>query len=131
VIYKVVDIFYRSMMVSNEKYKLIYKPGSIVRALPGTLGIMAFDDINRAMQLAYYWNYSYNGSKILSAEPIGPITRPIYICKYVSETTLDIYYEMSSGSYEMLAPRGTVCCPSIRVIKEIDLTEGGKKHVCL
>jgi len=127
-IYKVVNEFYKSVMAKGI-YSLIYNPGEIVVAPPGTLGIMAFEQMRLAIKFAEMCSGS-SVCKILSAEPIGPITKPKMVCIFTGETNLNYYYGKqvledfdvpSREETDIPSPHGTICCQSIKVSQKMNV----------
>lgn len=121
-VYKVVQIKnenkYTSLFVRKSKYKLKYKIGEITTAPIGTLGIFCFIlllDAQNFMQ--NFLGISLENTTILEVDGIGDFNVPSKISKYMSELSLDKYYDEEIID-KIDIPVGTVCYPSVSVIGE-------------
>lgn len=117
--YKVVTKSGKSAMLHYKNpYCLQYIPGKVTTAKKGTLGIMVFTTLTAAIDWAAVW-YSKR-LKIVKVEPIGRGKTPICISKEVNTPDLHSFYD--KDDYEspvMLAMKGTISYPSIKVLSEI------------
>lgn len=120
-LYKLVTEDYKSGFITTKKYKLIYKIGTIVTAPPGTLGIMLFDTLDNAKA---FMKYCVFRGKILVVESLGGITKPRTISRFTLGDMLSLYYKNGEIYNTRIPPKGTVCCQSVKVIKENRIIEG-------
>jgi len=119
--YKIVDRNYGSVFSSGIYFNR-YHPGTTVKALDKTLGIMVFKTLVNARDFKDFCGEMY---RILEVEGIGEAIEPKLIsCGY--RDSMNIFYrEMNSKSFNgkfrvrtALAPIGTVCYKEIRVLRE-------------
>lgn len=105
----------RQSLFALGRYNLIYRENTIVRAVPGSIGIMLFDTyMNARMYAARYWdNY-----EILQVETFGEGIRPDYIAGTSHEPGLDSFYKTGdySSKNRRVPPIGTICYMKIRVL---------------
>lgn len=118
-LYKVVDKKYKSPMAFG-KYRLSYNIGSIVTAVPNTLGIMLFDELIDVDRFITNFEGSlFDCCRILTVEAKGKITIPEKVGLCVDERSINFFYENLYISVS--PPTGTVCCQSIKILGEINL----------
>jgi len=127
-LYKVVHKNRKSLMAEG-KYCLEYHDGSIINTLPGTIGIMLFNDIDKAKFFADGNFFTKDDYTILKIEPLDSITVEKRICNFTDEYVLDEYYNTCVDEClypdfiwvgdkfveEICPPPGTVFCNSILV----------------
>ena len=121
--WKVVDIFNNSCITSwlSHKYRLHYPKGGLVKASPGTLGIMCFETKEYAADFVDWMN-SHNsylaGAKIKKVMGFGIPTRPTKIVK-MSEEEFDKFYSGHpdySDPPKSVVPEGTICFEEVVVL---------------
>jgi hypothetical protein len=105
------------------KYCLKYKEGEITRALPGTLGIMCFDSLERAR--AYLsWACGTLASAYRIHKVVGYNKNNSLVSQsiYITEEKLNDFYKHKFNPYlEMQPPNtGTVCFYSVKVLEEVE-----------
>ena len=121
--YKVVKTNRESCQApSGSKYCLMYSKG-IVRAVPGTFGIMVFPTLRLAEDFRYYTD------KILKVRPIGNRRKPKYlsICHPDITTQFNEFYAAYKKNYRrkfwmnliptIWTPDGTECYPAVEVLE--------------
>lgn len=121
VLFKVTTLDNNSCTVTKTRYNINYPDGQIVKAIPGTLGIMLFETREHAMRLRAIMEPRRMGSgkhkfefKIKKVEPIGVGKRPTGVAP-TREVTMDRFYNNSS-SVSFVPPIGTICYQKVKVI---------------
>jgi len=121
-LYKVTNSNYTSVMVKGE-YMLHYEPGEIVKAPPDTLGLMLFKYPDQAFRFARLCSGRRNKCKVLTVEPLESISMPSEVSIYICADGLNEYYNKTKKDFSVCSqtspPEGTVCCQSVRVLKEL------------
>lgn len=127
--YKLTKSDYTSIFAEG-KYTLTYTPGTIVTALPTTLGIMLFKDKYQIYNL-YGCCYDYSRFKLLKVDTIAPIHSQsiVRVSPGWSECQLDEFYTGESTHRFMYAPNGTICCYKIHVLEEVPLPCSPKQPI--
>ncbi len=121
--WKVTDIN-RNSIFAKDEYRLSYQKDTIVKALPGTLGIMLFDTEHNANAFAGCRAHLLSSGitipseppKIIRVESIGVEFIPSLIATSASAGELDCYYRNDPPIYFIKPPRGTVCYPAVKVL---------------
>jgi len=120
--YKVTNSKHSSIMAPG-KFRISYKVGEIVVAIPGTLGIMVFWTLQDAIRFIEN-NMFKDISRVLGVEGIGKHTCPLQICGRITETSFTRYYGPGPDRYHQTDPPiGTVCYRAVKVIKVLDRKE--------
>ena len=115
--YKVVTIDRKSIIVpQTSKFCLTYNKGNIVKALPGTLGVLVFKSLHDALQFNIFQG------KIIKVRPIGrmkPTPFNVAVTFHGAlQTTIAIKAYNSSGQVKMLPiPQGTQCYNTVEVLE--------------
>ena len=125
--YKVVRKIDRKSAIVSGYYCLEYLEGNIVRAVPGSFGIMVFPTKELARDFANEFN------TILKVRPIGKCRKPCRLSDYSiffsKENTrmFDIFYDCYKKNYRkkfwwrnvdtILPPTGTECYPAVEVLE--------------
>lgn len=118
-VYKVVQMW-ESLSTIEGKYNLVYYPGTIVEAVPGSLGIFCFCDYICAQLFAYKVLHFINFVDILEVRGIGKETIPEKIANNSDKNVLNQFYNGGRNSNNLIKPpQGTVCYPSVEVIKKV------------
>lgn len=117
---------YSAIIPGYSPFAIKYKKGKEVHAIPGTMGIMAFENYEEAYNFATRYLYSYLDSnfKIVRIKPTSKITRKKVVCNLntgLSETEkLNEYYYKTpknlKARYHADAINGTVTCQSAIVL---------------
>ena len=125
--YKVVRKIDRKSAIVSGYYCLEYLEGNIVRAVPGSFGIMVFPTKELARDFANRFNI------ILKVRPIGKCREPYRLSDYgkfsgkLTTNLFDAFYAYYKKNYRrkkwwrnrnvILAPRGTECYPAVEVLE--------------
>jgi hypothetical protein len=128
--YKVVKSYSRTScsMSTRSKYKLKYRKGTLVKAVPGTLGIFVFK--TKLDALAFINSFKRANSlgplgRILRVLPLkGDIgKKPKYISMYTyylksfySEMKASSCYKRNSNCHIAYPPNGTLVYPAVYVV---------------
>lgn len=121
ILYKLVDRFYRSILVSG-RYNKAYIPRSVVYAEPNTLGLMLFDSYKGALSFYGKTKHALRGKplfKILAVRGIGQETIPTLVSLAVNEKYLDDFYDHVPQTAHLVPPPGTVCFQSVEVLYQV------------
>ena len=102
----------RTSFVAEGKYKLKYRKGAIVHALPNTVGIFTFKTKAQAEELM-----NLVPGLILKVRPIGRGKTPKAISAWTSAENLNEFYRtgMRNG-VDPIPPDGTICYPAVEVL---------------
>lgn len=123
-LYKLTSDTYESILATG-KYIRIYKPGTVVTAVPHTIGLMLFDSIDNIKSFISYYYLGERSFRVLEVNTMGRITIPNLVCgsgfneKHINDFYCNAYCGISRS---VPPPNGTVCCDSVFVIKDITFT---------
>lgn len=112
IVWKVIRSKDRSSLFSTGKYKLYYEKGSIVSAVPGTLGIMCFKTKREAIQ----FGSGLGGTSIVKLRTIGRGKVPEKICREADSHSLNLFYKKSGSNMSFNPLIGTRCYPKVEVL---------------
>ena len=125
--YKVVKTNRESCQApSGSKYCLMYSKG-IVRAVPGTFGIMVFTTLRKAEDFGFLGD----GELILKVRPIGKCRKPKYLSILDSKSNITTQFNEFYAAYKknyrrkfwmnliptIWTPDGTECYPAVEVLE--------------
>lgn len=126
--YKLVRMPLYTSLLAEGHYTVHYTPGTIVSAVPGTVGLMIFRDQESASAFLTSYSLSYGartGIITLEIEYTESSILPVdVISQYCDESALLCFYGLSLLESLPIArslPMGTVCCTSVTVLKEVPL----------
>jgi hypothetical protein len=118
--YKVVTQDRKSVIIpGTSKFSLTYKDGTIVTALPGTIGIMVFKNLFDANNFLGWISHS---GIIIKVRPIGKAKlTPDHIAvtyRGALQTTQAIKaFNLSAQVHMLPCPQGTQCYNSVEVLE--------------
>lgn len=117
--YKVVRQDRSSISVSAEEYCLRYDKRTLVKAIPGSLGIFCFEKKENAVDFLDYQSIPVkNDSRIIEVEPIGEGRVPYEISLFTSSYSIKRFYNhCQQGFGACTPPRGTVCYDEVLVLE--------------
>jgi hypothetical protein len=102
---------------NGRKYCLKYKKGSIVGAIPKTMGIFCFEKKEQAERFAdgldYSWSCPY-WHKVIKVRGRGKPYRP-RIIGYADY--IDAFYQSKRKQHVQRAWQGTICFPAVEVLE--------------
>ena len=121
--YKLVQRSDYGSIMAEGKYTLHYLPGTIVTALPGTLGVMFFDSIQHLLDFLD-WDmrrltaFAY---RIIEVQYDTDHTHPHVKISYLwPESCYDAFYATEYSAFDTyVIPLGTVFCDSVNCKQEI------------
>lgn len=122
-LYKVVKTFDRTSIFASGRYQKTYHSGSVVEAIPNTLGLMCFKHFNDADAFSRKLCGRAFVIKVKALAPVFEMAEDTQFPQDVSEYALDYFYisqEAAQGKLRVstiMAPRGTVLCHKIRVLE--------------
>lgn len=114
--YKVVTLKRKSCIVGNlKKYSRVYKKGTVVREVPGSVGIMTFATFKRAEEFRGGRRYQ----KTIRVLPIGRKKNVKWISCYIrSSEGVDRFYRNKNKHIRGSSPpSGTCCYKAVRVVE--------------
>lgn len=130
--YKVVKRKTRMSALINghSQYALRYLPGSIVVALPETVGIMTFRTKSAAIEWAKemrlkHWPYVYpiqesnyrEHFKIIKVEPLSRGRKSLLIASNIDSKSINSFYNDSAYYNSITPPENTICYQSVKVLE--------------
>ena len=124
--YKVVDKNRRSCVVpTGSKYCLYYPKGAIVKAIPGSLGIMVFRTRRQAQSLAYcnrgILKVRVIGRKLkivrFSGYNSDPLSNTLMFKKFYKFIQFRKNWWHTHKVRTMHIPEGTECYPAVEVLE--------------
>ncbi len=113
--YKVVYKDTRFSTAAKDLYRIVYDKGTIVEALPNTLGIMVFKTRWQAYRFMKL-NLTPSLYMILRVKTFKRGVVPKRISLKISSDYLDIFYKKSWRRAVMSPPRGTICYHKVEVL---------------
>ena len=124
VAYKVVRKVSRESVLAEGKYRLIYKKGTVVHTIPGTLGIMVFDYLSLARAfIKHVLGPPLSNFAVVRVKPIGKGTMPLSVSVGVLEEQLSKFYAIHPAPcnpfipYNTTPPLGTTCYEAVEVLE--------------
>ena len=116
--------FNYSSLSAKGKYKLTYTPGEITTAIPLSIGIALYTDIQRAEAFA-----NSVGGRAVEVEVLAQVPNPETVSQFSTTEDLDEFYEIVEAGYWPTSSNSDVVCiypdkdkiyaEKIRVIKDI------------
>jgi len=104
-VFKLVTLDYRSLCVEG-KYSLTYNLGTIVETLPGTVGIMCFNDRYHAAK--FLDRSDKKCFKLLSVTGVEPIDLTLICDSYQERFIKEFYTDPERYEYVRMPPSGTL-----------------------
>lgn len=115
--FKVVNLLYKSI-IARGRYCRIYEVGNIVNAEKESFGLMIFKNIDEAIKFGKDICVPF---RILEVKPIGKQFIPTKISSCGSEWWISTFYDNQADNNLYVSARpGTICFPSLKVIRELE-----------
>ena len=96
---------------ARGRYQRTYKPGAVVEAKSGTIGILLFEDLTRAIT----WANLYEFGSVFEVELLDEVRNIRNVSGTQGEDDLDLWYKDGCPS-ELAAPNGTIACQKVKVL---------------
>lgn len=116
--YKLVNHQFQSI-ITKGRYCKTYPIGEVVTAKSFTLGLMCFDSLTDLLLFKSPIRTHYRILEVVLLD--GPFLQsPIHVSGWALPEALDLfYYDPGFVQSIVTAPDGTICCGSLRVVKEV------------
>jgi len=114
----------RKSILSSGKYKITYpSKGKVVRAIPGTIGLMCFKTFNNAINFREKALIGVRTYVLIEVMPLAPIIKrkDFKITTWLSELDFDEFYRLNQKCapshylYGDTPPIGSVVCAELKI----------------